>query len=1205
MSESARSRPAASFVGVAIGAYDHFAALPRAVPDAEAVRKRLEELGFQTLEVFGGTEAETIARLKAALPRNESPSSGVLLILWSGHGVPAPESRLHLIASDSESDGTPLLTPEFLAGQAARTGASQVLMILDTCYAGAGAVPALSVVDTVLDSFPPGNEPTWFGVIASTQSLERARDGAFAARLLRLLREGPLRTSRALLRWSPHNELIGGDDLIVTLAEDWDLETQRPKIVQLGLPRPLLPNPLFDRQAPERIVEHLLLAARGIGPGEEGFYFTGRVGPLERIVAFLRADRAGIMVVTGPAGSGKSAVVGRVVSLSNATERARLLADHPLEHADPGEGSVHAHVHTRNLTVEQVVQTIDEQLVARGLLPPNQAGPRNRGDLLEALERSGRRPVIVIDGLDEAGQATWQIADDVLRLLAPVSKVLVGTRELAATTDGGTSLIQRLVPGNVVDLGEEGLRQATREDVYGYVAKRLAGVGPPAMDPAEIARAVLRLASEENEGVFLLARVVTAQLRTEPVDTTAPGWEARLSRSLADAFDRDLARIPPLRRGDHELPQAASELLAALTWGKGAGFPDDLWAIAASALSPTATAYTRDDVYWLLGLAGRYVVEAGEGGRSVYRLSHQRLTEHLRSRFGGPGDPKTESPAGALAKGLVNHYLALLEAGDSPRTATYLWRYTRLHCAEGGPTGIEALRRLVDRDAAAFLPDLARALNNLGNLYSALGRRQEAFAPAEEAVRTFRDLAAANPAFLPDLASALNNLGIRYSGLGRRKEALAPTEEAVGIYRNLAAANPTFLPDLASALNNLGIRYSELGRRKEALAPTEEAVGIYRNLAAANPTFLPDLAKALNNLGVHYSNLGRRAEALAPTEEAFGIYRDLATTNPALLPDLASALTNLGARYSELGRHPEALAPAEEAVVMYRNLATTNPAFLPDLAMALNNLGVHYSNLGRRKEALAPTQEAVGIRRALAAANPAFLNNLASALNNLGNRYGELGRHPEALVSADEAVGIRRVLATANSAFLPDLASALNNLGIHYSKLGRHPEALAPTEEAVGIRRDLAATNSAFLPGLASALNNVSIRYIELGCRKEALAPAEEAVGIYRGLAAANPAFLPGLARALNNLGIRYSALGRRKEALALIEEAVAIRRVLAAANPAFLPDLARALNNLGIRYSALGRRKEALAVVEEARRIHRDLVADQPGDSASDNLSG
>jgi hypothetical protein len=47
-------------------------------------------------------------------------------------------------------------------------------------------------------------------------------------------------------------------------------------------------------------------------------------------------------------------------------------------------------------------------------------------------------------------------------------------------------------------------------------------------------------------------------------------------------------------------------------------------------------------------------------------------------------------------------------------------------------------------------------------------RRADAVAPVEEALTLRRQLAATNPAFLPDLAMALNNLGNRYSEAGRR-----------------------------------------------------------------------------------------------------------------------------------------------------------------------------------------------------------------------------------------------------------------------------------------------------------------------------------------------------------------------------------------------------------------------------------------------------
>src|SRR5207245_2773836 len=54
----------------------------------------------------------------------------------------------------------------------------------------------------------------------------------------------------------------------------------------------------------------------------------------------------------------------------------------------------------------------------------------------------------------------------------------------------------------------------------------------------------------------------------------------------------------------------------------------------------------------------------------------------------------------------------------------------------------------------------ARILNNLGNSYSALGRREEALGAAERAAEIYKRLAKQNPdAFEPDLARSLGTLG--------------------------------------------------------------------------------------------------------------------------------------------------------------------------------------------------------------------------------------------------------------------------------------------------------------------------------------------------------------------------------------------------------------------------------------------------------------
>ena len=124
----------------------------------------------------------------------------------------------------------------------------------------------------------------------------------------------------------------------------------------------------------------------------------------------------------------------------------------------------------------------------------------------------------------------------------------------------------------------------------------------------------------------------------------------------------------------------------------------------------------------------------------------------------------------------------------------------------------------------------AMALSNLGNCLSAVGQKEEALVPTEEAVRILGQLEGRQPETRRFLAASLTNLGLIYSDMGRRQEALAPAQEAVKLYRELAKTNPAVLGDLASSLSNLGISYSDLGRRQEALAPAEEALKITREL---------------------------------------------------------------------------------------------------------------------------------------------------------------------------------------------------------------------------------------------------------------------------------------------------------------------------------------------------------------------------------------
>ena len=167
------------------------------------------------------------------------------------------------------------------------------------------------------------------------------------------------------------------------------------------------------------------------------------------------------------------------------------------------------------------------------------------------------------------------------------------------------------------------------------------------------------------------------------------------------------------------------------------------------------------------------------------------------------------------------------------------------------------LQAVAHEDPDAFPPDLATSLNNLANRLSDLGRREEALAAAEEAVRLRRVLAAARPdAFTPDLAGSLNNLAAFLSDLGRREEALEAAEEAVRLRRVLAAARPdAFTPDLAMSLSVLGDALEAGGRVAEAVPHDEEAVRL------VGPYFLSRPGVFVGPMVTYVRDYVRRCEA--------------------------------------------------------------------------------------------------------------------------------------------------------------------------------------------------------------------------------------------------------------------------------------------------------------------------------------------------------
>ena len=1021
------------------------------------------------------------------------------------------------------------------------------------------------------------------GVAASSLSLQKARDGAFGALLVKLLRSGP-DDEELKKRWSAHSAGVRGDDLLDALEKEWtNAPDQAIKTRSGGNAWVMLPNPIYKPARPERMDAHLLRAARGGEPDEERSYFTGRVAQINRVVAWMAAAQPGTFVVTGSPGSGKSAIIGRIVSLSDREERARLLAQETLEHDDPGEGSVHAHVHALRYTAERLVAAIDEQLVRGGFLVPDANGRRNRGELLGAIQRSPRRPVIAIDGLNESGAESWRMAEDVLRLLSEVALVLVGTQNLPPA-EGPLSLIQAVGAKVVVDLDDPALHDETERDLRRYVEKRLANAAGPSMDVAKVASMMLELSGAQNAGAFLLAQVITTQLRGVPVDTSRRTWKKALASSIEQRVERFVGDAPPLNRNELSLPQAARELLEALAWAKGPGMPDDIWPLAATSLSATKTTYERSDVFWLLGRTERYVLEDGQGGRAVYRLVHQWLLEQLRPESAGTSnEPLTaDAPAVRLARALVDYYLELLRAGQAPQTHAYLWRYTWQHCADAGELGIQTFRPLVERNTKAFSLDLALGLSALSRQHVRLGHPHDAVKAASETVAIYRELANADPAMVTELAAALVALGSLHSMTGQWEDALTAHTEAVELFKTMAPSNPAVRVPMASALSGLGLSYFLKGQWSKGLTAAEESLALLREPGSDNPAFVADLAVALTVLGLGYAQTGAPEKARATASEAVALFRTMDTSNPAVLPMFMWALTTLAIGCAQTGQPIEARDTAKEAVDLASRMDLDNPAVRPASAMALTILGQSYAQTGQPAESLGAARQAVDLLATMDAANPAIGLMLGSALVILGTGHFQTGQPGESLGPAAQAVDLFRTMDDANPLVLQSLASALTVLGLAYAQTGQPLKARDASAEAVTLIRKTDTDNPVVAQGLAWALSALGLSDVLIGQPQESLEATTEAVELFKKLDTANPAIARIYGLTLANHALASLQTGQLEQAREAGEEAV---RLLTLADPRNLlvQPVAWALTVLSQSYLQLGETQKAQAAVRQA----------------------
>jgi len=440
--------------------------------------------------------------------------------------------------------------------------------------------------------------------------------------------------------------------------------------------------------------QHWRPRARGVyKDSTPGWYFTGRTALLRELTGWLEAgvpDRA-VRVVTGPAGTGKSAVLAWLCALSDPQLRAEIAAARPGALADaaavPDVGRVEAAIWARDLDADGAAGAL-----AAALALPVAAGAAVE-DVLAAVEHldPAKRGslVVVLDALDEA-RTPREIAR---RLLLPLARDL-GVKVLAGTRPGPDGELLEAFGERAVTYRLDNPAWFDRQDLSDYAAACLRADFDPLLpsgyrsDPGACGQVAKAIADAAGSN-FLVAGLAARARADEPVvDVSAPGWRdrQRFPAEVGQAFEDYLSRF-----GKDET--RAWDLLRAIAYAQGTGLPaDELWAAMASALAAPRR-YGTDDLAWLLGSAASYLVESGgEHGRPAYRIFHQALIDHLR-----PKDNETRAQR-ELVEALMRAVPVGAAGPDWACAPSYIRQHLAAHAAAAEGTVLDSLL-----ENAAFL----------------------------------------------------------------------------------------------------------------------------------------------------------------------------------------------------------------------------------------------------------------------------------------------------------------------------------------------------------------------------------------------------------------------------------------------------------------------------------------------------------------------
>jgi WD40 repeat protein len=665
------------------------------------------------------------------------------VLYWVGHGWSDGFDVSLAHARSPAAVHTSGLTPGGLAepirSRQSLTADRWAVVVVDTCW----SARFVDKVNAFLAEGPVGADAV---LLVGTSGDGATSLGRFQSVFRACLNES-FRADRVISLWQLARELDRRlpNGLVVTrrLGDAALRRRAVPVAGSLSMPLDVL-NELEDvlGRLSDHERRHFLGRAQSAEDGEVSWFFEGRETERQQIVDWLRTVAGGLLVITGSAGSGKSALLGHMLMQSLPDLREILvrmgLVELLPEGQRPRDNVFDQVIHLVGLTLHDLAVRLAEA-AHLGELPSDaepMAGHGTASDLdwlVEGLRTIPKPFTLMLDALDEVDDPL-AVARTVVRRIAAVPgiRLVVGSRSSTKespdhpTTDDD-DLLDALGVRRVFSADSSTAVVRLRPDpaaVQRYVMRqfevtrergRLVVNGLPATG-AMISAAAQAIAGRNRE--FLFARLAVHEVLAEA---------SLLSRARLGTFHRLLA-------GDHRnlfaaavdrLDRAADSyllLLRALALSRGRGLPitDGLWSLMANALAEgtdRGQLVTDADVSQFLVDAQPYIAVDVEGGQTVYRLAHRTFVEHFLAE-GRAGDGP-QSHAWRDWQRCISRALTRATTGAPAGHANpYLVKYLSGHVGDSGDWTLlakspEALSHI---DPDAVTADVLRTVTGLARM---------------------------------------------------------------------------------------------------------------------------------------------------------------------------------------------------------------------------------------------------------------------------------------------------------------------------------------------------------------------------------------------------------------------------------------------------------------------------------------------------------